>query len=106
MSDKPWSLYLLRNERGALYTGITTDVHRRLREHRGELKGAARFTRACKKLELVYHCTLGSRSLALKAEARLKRLPKSAKEKLVSMQPTAAELLKHLRVCPVETLQN
>jgi len=98
MSDKTWSLYLLRNERGALYTGVTTDVDRRLREHRGELRGAARFTRACKELELVYACAIGSRSLALRAESRVKKLSKADKEELLSMQLELGPLLEQLRL--------
>jgi len=98
MSDKTWSLYLLRNERGALYTGVTTDVERRLREHRGELRGAARFTRACKELELVYSCAIGTRSLALKVESRVKKLSKADKEELLALQLESAALLERLRL--------
>ncbi|MDX1590109.1 MAG: GIY-YIG nuclease family protein [Oleiphilaceae bacterium] len=35
-----WSLYMLRTASGALYTGITTDVQRRLQEHRKGVRGA------------------------------------------------------------------
>lgn len=97
MNQANWSLYLLRNERGALYTGITTDVNRRLREHRGELRGAARYTRACKELELVYVCEIGSRSLALQVESRIKKLSKAAKEELLSMQLECGPLLERLQ---------
>lgn len=80
---KAWSVYLLRNERGALYTGISTDPARRLEEHRcGGGKGA-KYTRACKTLEMVYCCEVGDRGLALKVESRIKKLPKLRKEALV-----------------------
>jgi len=98
MSEPGWTLYLLRNERGALYTGITTDLHRRMREHRGEIRGAARYTRACRALEVVYSCTIGSRSLALKTESRIKQLAKPAKEKLVTLCPGRDELLTYLNL--------
>ncbi|MCD4689278.1 MAG: GIY-YIG nuclease family protein [Desulfuromonadaceae bacterium] len=91
-----WFLYLLRNERGALYTGITTDLSRRLGEHRSRSGRGGKFTRSCKSLELVYDCTLGSHSLALKAELRVKRLPKVRKELLVNRRPDRRDLLEML----------
>lgn len=91
-----WSLYLLRNERNALYTGITTDLARRLGEHRARSSRGSRFTRSCKSLELVYNCELGSRSLALKAELRVKRLSKARKELLVARCPDRPCLLEML----------
>lgn len=94
--EQHWSLYLLRNERNSLYTGITTDLGRRLDEHRG-LKGrGARFTRGCKSLVLAYDCEIGSRSLALKAELRVKRLSKACKERLVRNRPDRQRLLEML----------
>lgn len=89
-------LYLLRNERGALYTGITTDPARRLAEHRGQAGRGAKFTRGCKALELVYCCALGGRSLALKAELRVKGLNKARKEALVAAGPDRRRLLEML----------
>ena len=91
-----WFLYLLRNERNALYTGITTDLARRLDEHRGLNGRGARFTRGCKSLLLVYDCEIGSRSLALKAELRVKRLSKAGKERLVRNRPDRHRLLEML----------
>lgn len=91
-----WFLYLLRNERDALYTGITTDVRRRLDEHRGRSNRGARFTRSCTSLELVYDCEIGSRSLALKAERRVKDLSKPRKEQLVGSRPDRNRLLQIL----------
>ncbi len=93
---QPWSLYLLRNERNALYTGITTDLSRRISEHRGHSGRGGKFTRSCKSLELVYDCEVGSRSLALKAELRVKKLPKSRKELLVARHPDRRGLLEML----------
>lgn len=91
-----WSVYILRNERNALYTGVTSHLGRRLAEHRGKGARGARFTRACHRLELVYHCAVGPRSLALRIEARIKKLPKDQKEFLVSSGPEPARLLELL----------
>jgi putative endonuclease len=91
-----WSVYILRNERNALYTGISNDLPRRLAEHRAGGHRSARFTRGCTTLELVYHCQLGDRSLALKVELRIKKLPKKHKEALVSFTPERQQLLDRL----------
>ena len=67
-----WFLYVIETAAGALYTGITTDVERRLREHRGGKRGA-RALRGKGPLKLVHYETVGSRSDALKLEAWLKK---------------------------------
>lgn len=88
-----WSVYLLRNERNALYTGATNDLTKRLHAHKHKLAKGAKFTKTCKTLELVYHCEVGPRSLALRIEAGIKRLTKPQKEVLVASQPDQRQLL-------------
>ncbi len=92
-----WHLYVVRTGSGALYTGIATDVARRLAEHAGGTRGA-KALRARGPLTLVYAVALGERSLALRAEARFKRLTKPGKEALVGTAPEAAALLGALRL--------
>lgn len=82
MSD--WYVYILRCADDTLYTGVTTDPERRLREHNGELKGGARYTRARQPVSMVWQEVHDSRSDACKREAQIKRIPKSAKEKLIA----------------------
>lgn len=75
-----WYLYILRCGDGSLYTGITTDVARRLRAHR---KGAgAKYTRGRGPLELSYQERCGSHSQALRRELEVKALPREKKEAL------------------------
>ena len=93
-----WSLYLLRDETNSLYTGITTDVQRRLTEHRQNSRHGAKYTRSRKQLDLVYSCELGNRSLASRAEYRLKRLVKADKEQIVKRSYNRAELLAFLEL--------
>nr|WP_284047761.1 GIY-YIG nuclease family protein [Halomonas gemina] len=62
---------------GALYTGITTDVTRRLAEHRAGR--GAKALRGKGPLVLCHQEPVGSRSEALRLEARLKRLTAAAK---------------------------
>ncbi len=85
--DKPhspsWYVYLLRCGSGALYTGITTDVSRRLEEHReGKGKGA-KYLRGKEPLQLVFEKSVGTQSLALIVESRIKKLSKARKEALI-----------------------
>jgi len=45
MDSKPWTLYLLYHAvSNRTYLGVTTNVERRLRQHRGEIVGGARYT--------------------------------------------------------------
>lgn len=80
-----WHLYLLRTASGALYTGITNDVTRRLAQHQSG-KGA-KALRGKGELTLVYHCAVGDRGTALRLEHRVKQLSKIQKERLVQDQP-------------------
>ena len=76
-----WYIYILRCADNTLYTGITTDVERRVREHNGE-EAAAKYTRAKRPVTLVYHESVKNRSLALKREALIKKLSKQQKKNL------------------------
>ena len=92
MSARRWHVYLVRCGDGALYTGITTDVARRLEEHRrGGARGAKRL-RGRAPLCLVASRLVGRRGPALVVERRIKRLAKSRKEALVA-RPGALERL-------------
>lgn len=95
-APRPWTVYLLRNERNALYTGITNNLPRRLHEHRERLAKGARYTRACRVLDLVYNCEVGTRSTALKIELKIKKLTKTQKESLVAARPEVDQLLELL----------
>ena len=76
-----WYLYSLRCGDGTLYTGITTDVQRRLQMHRSG-KGA-KYTRGRGPLEPVYREPCPDMSAALKREYAIKRLSRAEKLRLV-----------------------
>ena len=76
-----WNLYILRCKDGSLYTGITTDVEKRLEAHSSG-KGA-KYTRGRGPLELVYREECGDHSAALKRELAVKALPREEKEKML-----------------------
>jgi len=81
MSD--WYLYLVRCHDGSLYTGISTDVARRFAQHRGEGGAGSKYLKGRTPLALVFQKNLGSKSLALKVERKVKKLSKARKEELI-----------------------
>ena len=95
---KEWFVYILRCGNGALYTGVTTDVARRLGEHEQKGRLAARFTRAFAPVELVYSCRAGSKSLAYRLEYRIKRLAREKKEFIVSSSLSRQQLIEFLKI--------
>ena len=76
-----WFIYILRCADGTLYTGVTTDVQRRLAEHNAGI--GAKYTRSRGPLICVWQESARSRSMACKREAALKRLSRADKQKLV-----------------------
>jgi len=72
-----WYLYVIETAGGALYTGITTDVARRLAEHAAGR--GAKALRGRGPLTLLHQETVGSRSEALRLEAAVKRLSAAGK---------------------------
>lgn len=76
-----WYIYILECSDGTLYTGITTDVNRRLLEHNSG-KGA-KYTRNRKPVKLLALFEANNRSEASKEEYRIKRLSREEKLKLL-----------------------
>lgn len=81
-----WSVYIIRTSRGALYTGVSTDVERRFREHAASGRGA-RFFRAQAPAEIVFVERGHTRSSACRREAAIKRLSRSRKLALIGSRP-------------------
>ena len=77
-------MYILKCADNTLYTGITVDVERRLKEHNHDDKLAAKYTRVRRPVNLVYQETHKSRALAAKREAEIKKLKRLDKELLYS----------------------
>ena len=75
-------VYLLRCRDGTLYAGAAVDLDKRLREHRAGR--ASRYTRSRLPVELAWSCEVESWSAALVEEARIKSLPRRAKELLLA----------------------
>jgi putative endonuclease len=90
-------VYILNCADHSLYTGITTDLKRRLREHNSSGRGA-KYTRTRRPVSLVYSLKLPDRSTAAQAEARIKKLPRGKKLELtrVTKRQVANNKLKNI----------
>ena len=91
MPASEFSLYIVRCADGALYTGIATDVDKRLAEHAAGVRGA-KFLRGKGPLEVVFAEAVGDRASALRLEYRVKRLTRDQKLELVRGERRLAEL--------------
>lgn len=77
-----WHVYILRCADGSLYTGVATDLKRRVEEHNSSSIGA-KYTSGRRPVCLVYSAKFKNRSDAQKEESRIKKLRKIEKLKLV-----------------------
>lgn len=84
MATNNWFVYIIRCADQSYYTGITTDVERRLQQHNGEQKGGARYTTSRRPVKLVYQEDCADRSSASQREMQIKSLHREQKEKLVN----------------------
>lgn len=92
MAALDYSLYIVRCADGSLYTGIATDVARRIREHESGARGA-KYLRGKGPLVLEFSHQLGDRSLASQVECRVKKLDRAHKEQLINGRYSLAKLL-------------
>ena len=77
-----WHIYILRCADGTLYTGVTTDLVRRVQEHNESLKGA-KYTRVRRPVSLVHSEVFENRSAACVREAAIKKLSRDEKTTLI-----------------------
>lgn len=77
-----WHVYILRCADDTLYTGVTTDLERRVAEHNAG-KAGAKYTRARRPVTLEYCESAPSRVEATRREAALRVLPRGVKETLI-----------------------
>lgn len=81
MMNKENYTYVVKCSDGSLYTGWTTDVTRRVKEH-NEGKGA-KYTKSRRPVELVYYEAFETKQEAMKREYAIKQLSREEKEKLI-----------------------
>lgn len=82
-ASSAYYLYILECNDGTYYTGITSELERRIEEHNTSPKGA-KYTRGRRPLKLVYHEECLDKSTALKRERAIKRLRRTQKCALIA----------------------
>ena len=97
-----WYIYVLLCADNSLYCGITTNLEKRLKQHNGEIKGGAKYTRGRGPCRFVFIKKAMNRSIASKLEYQFKQLSRKNKIDLInqayphllsSLDPQTQELL-------------
>lgn len=81
-NDKQWFVYMARCADNSLYCGVTNNLAMRMKAH-NDGKGA-KYTKSRRPVYLAFAAPMGSKSMALVAEAEYKKYSKAKKEKLVN----------------------
>jgi len=81
--DAAWCVYILECADTTLYTGIASDLQRRLSQHNGELAGGPKYTRGRRPVRLLWSVGAPDRSAALQREAAIKKLSRAEKLRLI-----------------------
>ena len=79
-----YKIYILKCSDDTLYTWITTDLDKRIRQHNWEILGWAKYTRVRQPVELVYFEEAENRSEASKREYVIKKLKREDKIELIN----------------------
>lgn len=79
-----WFVYVLTCADDTLYTGVTTDLERRIQEHNRCPRKGAKYTRVRRPVTLSYSEPHDNRALACKREAAIKKLTRGQKLQLIS----------------------
>tara|TARA_B100000212_G_C27068828_1_gene403009 strand:+ start:202 stop:462 length:261 start_codon:yes stop_codon:yes gene_type:complete len=78
--NSKWYIYVVVCFDNSFYCGITTNLERRLKQHNGEVKGGAKYTRGRRPCRYVYTKKAANRSAASKEEYSFKKLSRREKE--------------------------
>jgi len=87
--ESAWMLYVLKCRDNTLYTGITSDVSRRVHQHNNGT--ASRYTRSRLPVKLVHQERCRGKSSALKKEYSMKQLTRKEKEQYIKRKSMALE---------------
>ncbi len=91
-SSVVFSLYIVRCSDDTLYTGIASDVRKRISEHESSPRGS-KYLRGKGPLRLEFAEQVGDRAVASTLEYRVKRLTRARKEALISGRESLGDLL-------------
>ena len=86
--DPKWVCYILQCNDNTFYTGVTTDIDRRFKEHNDDHKGrGAKYTKTRRPLKLVYLSGyFDTRSEVMQTESQIKKLSRKQKINLIESQ--------------------
>lgn len=102
--NNPYYVYMLLCADGSLYTGITPDLQRRMRQHAGLLKGGARYTALRRPKELAAVWTAPDKAAASKAEYAIKHLSAEKKRQLAAAPQEIHTLLNRADPLPLSCM--
>ncbi|MDD5291471.1 MAG: GIY-YIG nuclease family protein [Patescibacteria group bacterium] len=77
-----WYVYIVQCKDKSFYTGVTTNLKRRIKEHNDSVLGA-KYTKGRRPVKLVYSVKKKNKSLAQKEECRIKKLSRAEKLKII-----------------------
>ncbi len=80
-----YKVYILKCSDNTLYTWITTDLEKRLKQHNWEILGWAKYTLSRKPVKLLYSEDSENRSTATKREMEIKKFPRIKKLELIKI---------------------
>jgi putative endonuclease len=83
--EPKWWVYVLRCADGTLYTGVTTDPDRRLKQHNAGT--ASKYTRARGPVLMVYREPTAGHGAALRREIAIKKMSRAVKDVLIATKP-------------------
>jgi putative endonuclease len=89
VGDRSWFLYVVHCSDDTLYTGVTTDISRRIREHNTGSRGA-KYTKTRRPVRLVYWVDFKDRSTAQRAEYKFKKLTRKQKNEVINEHYTTS----------------
>lgn len=92
MTRAVFSLYIVRCSDDTLYTGIATDVEKRISEHENGVRGA-KYLRGRGPLKLEFAAAVGDRGVASVLEYRVKRLSRARKQAIIDGRESLLGLL-------------
>ena len=81
--ESEYTVYILRCSDNTFYTGITTNIKRRIRQHDGEIKGGATYTKGRSPVKVIYVEKNLTKSEALKKEILIKKLSRKQKQNFI-----------------------
>lgn len=84
VTPSTYYVYLISCSDNSIYTGITNDIEKRIKQHNGVVKGGAKYTRTRRPVKILYFEKFETKSDALKREFQIKKLKKEDKLNLIS----------------------